>query len=190
MLSSTLRSQTGELTFLNDCGNGFKIKEGRFRLDVKRDFTQGVVRHWHSCPEKLWVPHPWSCSRPGWMGPWAAWAAGWHCPWQGVGTGWALRFLPIQPFCDSVVLQIWKIHHQVLSRVYLFVYLMLFLTLYSNTLQLQFLQQRKDTTWEQTHLGCEAPSESSPESPPVSLGRGRDSESSSLSGASELLLLL
>jgi len=18
-----------------------------------------VVRHWHSCPEKLWVPHPW-----------------------------------------------------------------------------------------------------------------------------------
>ena len=20
------------------------------------------------------MPHPWRCSRPGWMGPWAAWA--------------------------------------------------------------------------------------------------------------------
>jgi len=31
-----------------------------------------AVRRWHSCPEKLWVPHPWRRSRPGWMGPWAA----------------------------------------------------------------------------------------------------------------------
>jgi len=21
-----------------------------------------------SCPEVLWMPHPWTCSRPGWMG--------------------------------------------------------------------------------------------------------------------------
>ena len=40
---------------------------------MKKFFTQRAVRPWHSCPEKLWVPHPWRCSGPGGMGPWAAW---------------------------------------------------------------------------------------------------------------------
>jgi len=46
------------------------------------------MRHWHSCPEKLGMPHPWRHSRLGWMGPWAAelvW--GQPCPQQWVGTG-------------------------------------------------------------------------------------------------------
>ena len=55
-------------------GNGFKLNEGRFMLDVRRlFFTQRAVKPWHRLPSvKLWGPHPWRHSGPGWMGPWAA----------------------------------------------------------------------------------------------------------------------
>jgi len=54
-------------------GNCFKLKYGRFRLDVRNKFfTQRAVRPWPSCPEKLCVPHPWRHSGPGCMGPWTA----------------------------------------------------------------------------------------------------------------------
>ena len=43
------------------CGNGLKLKEGRFGLDI-------IVKHWHRLPREVWISHPWRQSRSGWRG--------------------------------------------------------------------------------------------------------------------------
>lgn len=42
--------------------NGLQLKEGGFRLDVRKNFfTIKVVRHWNKLPENLWISQPWNC---------------------------------------------------------------------------------------------------------------------------------
>jgi len=56
------------------------------RCNFKIAYSSGEIIL-QSFPEKLWLPPPWQCSRPGWMGLWAAWSGG-RCPclWQ---WGWS-----------------------------------------------------------------------------------------------------
>ena len=53
-------------------GDGLRLWQGRFRLDIKNIFSERAVMRWHSCPGR-WgvvtvpgvVPEPWGCGTEG-----------------------------------------------------------------------------------------------------------------------------
>lgn len=62
-LKGLQKSWRGILQGLVLIGQGFKLKEGQFILDMREKFfTMSVRKTTTGCPERWWIPNPWKTS--------------------------------------------------------------------------------------------------------------------------------
>ena len=50
----------------------FSSPNENLERDEEGESLKRALRHWHRLHREAVVPHPWRCSRLGWIGPWAA----------------------------------------------------------------------------------------------------------------------